>query len=269
MNSKLEEKLLQYKIENKQEMLNAVKSILKEEESKESNEQDIDLIDEAVDAILSFDGVDTDELDAEADELADKIINESGEKAVTTKPKKNKVIRIKWLIPVAVIISLLISATIVGYAMGYDVLEMTNSAFKQLKKHLWYDDGKTSIIVTDDVVEYTTYDEMLEKEGFDHLLWIQASESNCSTIKVFDFGEYKEIYCELTLSGEAVDYSIKIPQFFDVSNADPIRIGSFDVCVYEYDGIYQANFYYEGNTYTIETSSYDTLQNFIENLKEK
>ena len=131
MSSKLETKLLQYEkstpISNDDELIEAIESIISNEESVPIEERDFDLIDEAVDAILSLKKVDIEQLEDSAEKITDRYFDEiqtqRGELV-----KKTKTVRLKWLIPIAAIISLLTIITVVSYAFGYDLISMTKEA---------------------------------------------------------------------------------------------------------------------------------------------
>lgn len=275
MNSKLEEKLMQYEknnpITNKQELLQAVESILKEEESKKANKQDIDLIDEAVDIILTLNGVDIENLNRDANVLTHKILNEVHGNSSPLNLKKQKRVCLKWLIPVAAILSLLISATIVAYAMGYDVLSMTNRSFKQLKEKIWYNNNDTSIIISNDNRIYKDVEEMIEKEAFENLLWPSQIDGLKyeKDITVADYGDYLLVMCAFDFHDEIVNYSIKSLCTDSFGGETPLLIGGHEVYLCEIENMYQADIINNNNLYTVTSSKLDTIESFIKILEEK
>ncbi len=273
MNSKLEEKLMQYEkntpIKNKQELLYAVESILKEEESKKSSKRDIDLIDEAVDIILTLNGIDAENLEHDANVLTDKILNEAN-KRVTFGTTKSKKASIKWLAPIAAIISLFLSINVIAYAMGYDLISMTNDAFKQLKEKIWYSNNDSSIIKTSDNRVYKDVKEMIENESFENLLWpAQMDELKfVGDIEVIDYDNELEIICRFDRFGNAIEYNVIFPAEYNMDNLDLIKIGEYEVNVSNHENKYQANLIYKGNGYLITAQDNENLEYFIKNLKE-
>lgn len=257
-------------IENKQELLQAVELILKEEESKKTNKRDIDLIDEAVDIILTLNGIETEKLEHEANVLTDKILNDAHNKAFSLDLKKTKKVRTKWLIPVAAILSLILSINVLAYAMGYDVLSMTSEAFKQLKERIWYSNNDKSIIITDDNRVYKDVEEMIEKESFESLLWptqIDGLKPN-GDIKVTNYDNELEIFCKFDKSGKTIEYSVTMPSSYPIVDLDLIKIGQYEVAVYDYEDKYQADMIYNENGYSIIAQDKEVLEYFIKNLKE-
>lgn len=273
MHSKLEEKLMQYEknipVTDKQELLNAVEVILKEEESKKPDKQDIDLIDEAVDIILTLKGIDSEELENEADVLTDRILNEAHDKVASgaVKPRKP---RLKWLIPVAAVLSVIISVNVVAYAMGYDLLSMTSAAYKRLKEMIWYSNDDNSIIITDDNRVYKDVEEMIEKESFENLLWPSQTDEIKSdgNIEVNNYDSELVIFCRFNMAGNSIEYSVTMPSRYPMTDLDLMKIGKYDVALYDYDNKHQADMIYKGNGYTITVQNKEDLEYFIKNMEE-
>lgn len=275
MNSKLEERLTQYEqstpISSNQDLLHAVESILKEEESKKATEQNIDLIDEAIETILTLKGIDIDQLNCKADAVAAKIIDDVHKNDVTESAKRRNSVRVKWIVPIAAILFMLISATLIAYAMGYDILGMTGEAFNQLKQKIWHDNGNTSIIITDTRREYVSYEAMIENEGYANLLWPHTiAEGNyIGDICVEDYAEYREIAFSFNYGESVCEFSLCSSSENPYYNRELVQIGKLGVILSEYDKIYQAEFYYEENLYVIKASSYETLETVLNNLEVK
>ena len=127
MNSKLEEKLIEYEkkspITDERELLQAVKAVLEVESKK--TEKDTDLIDEAVDMILKLCGADTDRLALDADDLTAEILNRSRRDAEIIKYRRPKVKKHKRIILAAAAALFAVTAAMSIYAAYNSFYEET------------------------------------------------------------------------------------------------------------------------------------------------
>jgi len=278
MSSKLENKLMQYEkntpISNDNELIQAIKSIISNEEALPYDKRDFDLIEEAVEAILTLQDVDIEQLEECAEEITDAYFNEAQDDEVNlVKKSKNKPVKLKWIIPIAAILSILVAGTIAAYALGYDLIEMTKKAYSQLVEKESWKEGDHELIITSDCKEYDSLSAFMENEDVDTLLlpYDLPEEFSIDCIRVDDFGKYTEITLSLQILGESFkhDVIIKAP-FLDEYNTneeDLQMIGNYNVSYYQYDDIHQGNFVFEENHYTIRSSSYDTMKILIESLR--
>ncbi len=127
MNSKLEEKLRQYEkstpITNDTELLRALDEIITEENAKLFTDRDYELIDEAVDAILTLRGEDVEKLESLAEECTDKnIYKRAGFAQHLHNKSVFKAAKIKRLVPLVAVLVVALMTTIVAYTSGYDWL---------------------------------------------------------------------------------------------------------------------------------------------------
>ena len=200
MSSKLEEKLLEIEkenpISNDEELINAVKSIIDKEEALSVEERDFDLIDEAIEAVFLLNDVDIEHINKRAqkttDDFLEKIrtVNQSA-----VKNKKNKSFRLKWLIPIAAVVSLMIVGTVTAYAFGYNIFNMSKDAIVQLVEKVLYRQGDTDIIVTSNVKKYDDFDVFLKEEDTSQLLlpYELPKDYKIDKIRVEDYEIYKTI----------------------------------------------------------------------------
>ena len=273
MNSKLEEKLIQYDktttISTSQELLDAIDFIIDNEMARPDSEIDFDLIQEAVKTAKILRNIDIEQRKKEADAIAKEIIAEVNSQVRESKQKKARVMKKKWIIPIAAILTLIIAGSIISYALGLDFLNLPNRLFRQREKKIeYYNDNNSSYVITDDAGKYKNYDEMISKENFTDLLW-PADENYAEYITVKDYGEEMDISCAFNAEDGIVRYDIYTHQSFPVMDYKPTHIGNLDVYISEYDDVYQAEFSYKDNKYTVRTYSYEVLELFLKNLEEK
>lgn len=277
MSTKLENRLIEYEksspISNDDELIKAIKSIISSEEALSYDVRDYDLIEEAVDAVLTLQGVDIGQLDECAERITDAYFNEIQDaETKIVKNSKAKSVKLKWLIPIAAVLSILVSGTIVAYALGYDLIEITKRVYAQLIENKSYEDGDNELIITSDSKEYYSLSEFLENEEADKLLlpYDLPTEFSTDYIIVTDYDQYKKIL--FSISGGDFVHSIEIeipaPNITNSSEGSKQNIGNYTVNYYQYDNEHQAEFIHEENYYTIVSSSYNSLEKIIESLRD-
>lgn len=276
MSSELENRLLQYEksasISTDEELIKAIECILSNEESLPFEERNFDLIEEAIDAVLSLQKIDIEQLEKSAEIVTNRYFSEiQTPNAKIAKKLTSKSVKIKWLIPIAAIISILVAGTIVAYAFGYDLIEMTKKAYAQLVEKESYEEGDYALIITSDHKEYHSLSEFLDNEEIDALLlpFDLPEEFNIDSIQVYDYGEYRKISLSILNNESDINISIKTPATDVVSSNEESKqiIGNYHVNYYQYDDIHQAEFLYEGSYYIVISYSYDHLEKIIESLR--
>ncbi len=276
MSSKLEKKLLQFEktapISNDEELIKAIESIIINEESLPIEERDLDLIDEAIDSILSLKKVDIEQLDSFAEKITDKYFSKITDKSKKIS-KKSKFVKLRQVIPIVAIILILAIGSIVVYAKGYSIASITKEVYMQLVQKVWYRHGNVDIIITEDVNEYKSLEEFLDNVGDCDLLLPYNLPNSYVVDKILeeDYGEHKNISMFITHDNFTQRIKIKTPYFGDLSNVEAEHkiIGNYDVVYHEYDNVYQATFIYGDNYYVVISSSYDILTTMIKNMEEK
>ena len=275
MSSKLETKLLQYEkstpISNDDELIEAIEKIISNEESVPIEERDFDLIDEAVEAILSLKKVDIEQLEDSAEKITDRYFNEIQTQRVNfVKKNKIKSVRLKWLIPIAAIISLLTVTTAVAYAFGFDIISMTKEAYTQLVEKVFYKQGNDDLIITNDIQEYDSLFDFMNNEDYSTLILPHnlSEEYKIESVYVEDYGTYKSIALFINCHQTSHEVTILTPfdSNYDTLNRETQFIGNYEVIYSQYDGKHQGEFIYEGNYYVITSSSYEQLKIIIESM---
>ena len=190
MSSKLEEKLLEIEkenpISNDEELINAVKSIIDKEEALSVEERDFDLIDEAIEAVFLLNDVDIEHINKRAqkttDDFLEKIrtVNQSA-----VKNKKNKSFRLKWLIPIAAVVSLMIVGTVTAYAFGYNSFNMSKDAIVQLVEKVLYRQGDTDIIVTSNVKKYDDFEMRYIARYYDNKVYEMSGDLKLNVFTLY------------------------------------------------------------------------------------
>lgn len=264
MSSKLEEKLTLYEksvpVTNDEELISAVEAILDSEETLPYEQRDYDLIEEATEVVLSLQGVDIDQLKQNARTVRTKATNS----------KQTKIhFKIKWLVPLVAMISLLSIMTIgvTGWLENYHFID-----YKNLEEKKMYTDEDSDFIMTSDYIYYYSFDEFLKDDIVSEILlpYAMFDEMTVNTILVADYGEYLSVELIVNMDGDEQIISVETPRKpgYDFSSLTT-PIGNFQVWVIEYDGMYSANFEHEGGLYTFNVTSYEILENLIKCMEEQ
>lgn len=272
MSSKLENKLLQYEksapISNDSELIKAIEYIISNEESLPFEERDYDLIEEAVDAVLSLRGVDVGQLEEHAEHVTDKCFDKIQTHMIkTVKKSKAKSVKLKLLIPAAAAL-LVLAATFTSYALGVDLLSMTKEAYNKLVDKVFYKNESTDLIKTENFKEYDSLQSFMESETFSGLLLPCDYKGDC-TITFENYGSFVNITLYMEHDNTKDCIRIKSPDTIDFGGKETVLIKNYEIYFSSYDDIYQGEFSYKGNSYVITASSYDNLITVIENLEEK
>ena len=275
MISKLEQRLAEFEmtstISNDEELIKAIENIINEEEKKSSDVRDFELIDEAIDTILTLKHIDIEQLNNDSERATSRFIESINTDKKLATPSKSKIL-LKRLVHVAAVISILLAISIVSSALGFSVVEMTKKAFTQLKEKFFYTEGDRSFIITSDSTEYNSFEELIENEKFKDILYPEPLPDgySVSSIVVTDCGEFDLISAILISESNAqVKIEIQTNQSYDYSGLTLQKIGRFDIYVVQYDNLYHAEWCYENNSYIVESESYDSIKSLLENLKEK
>ena len=275
MITRLEQRLAEFEmtstISNDEELIKAIENIINEEEKKSSDIRDFELIDEAIDTILTLKHIDIEQLNNDSERATSSFIESiNADKKLATQSKSK--ILLKRLIPVAAVISILLAISIVSSALGFSVVEITKKAFTQLKEKIFYTEGDRSFIITSDSTEYNSFEELIANEKFKDILYPDPLPDgySVSSIMVTDCGEFDLISAILLSESNAeVNIEIQTNQSYDYSGLTLQKIGRFDIYVTQYDNLHHAEWCYENNSYIVKSESYDSIKSLLENLKEK
>ncbi len=277
MNSKLELKLIEYgksiPVTNDAELISALDSIIEAEEQLDFENRDYDLIDEAVEMILSLQNVNVDALDEKAVNISDRYFEEiKADK--TIEPEKNikkyKSVRIKWLIPVAAVMSLLVTGVLVAYACGYSVISMSKEIYESFIENIIHKKDEQELVITEGYKDYANIEELREAEP-DVLLPISfIKQCNVDAINTVDNVECTDINIVFSYNGEPCEILIITPDMYDFDESlATTEIGNYSVLYVQYDNIHQFEFVNNNAYYTITANSYETLTKIIKSLEGK
>ncbi len=274
MVSKLEQKLTQYekstKISNDKELIDAIEWLLSEQDALPYEERDYDLIEEALDTLLRLQGLDVEDIDRSSLQWTVAYLDgvNTQKRATLDKPARRRRIKTKWIFPLVAVLTLLLSATVAAYAYGLDLVSMTADMIERLPLKTWIHNNDKDLIVSQDGSEYASLDEFALAEDISELLIpkVFPEGSALKSILVTDFGEYKDIRFLMIPGSTISSFSIQNPGKFE-TELEMVAIGNHHVYMYNYDGIYGAEFEFQGGFYSIEASSYDALEEIILGLE--
>ena len=276
MNSKLEEKLIQYDkttaISTSQELLDAIDYIIDNEMALPDNEVDVDLIKEATETAKILRNVDIEQRKKEADAIAKEIIAEVNSQNVPPKQKTKRHLKKRWILPIAAITTLIIASAVVSYSFDGNEQNGSKRSYTQSRKNVILYGDDASVHISDDTRVYKDFDEMIGKENVTELLWPSDLDSmrHIDDIVVSKYDWITQIFCLFNIGETKVEYFVYAGGPWSPEPEQyPVAIGGFDVCVSEYDETYQADFKYKNSMYTVKADTYEVLESFIKSLEEK
>ena len=180
---------------------------------------------------------------------------------------KTRGVRWKLIVPIAAAIVLLASLAAVTFAGGGRILDWTNDDWKSVEPGEKLVDGSYEAEKAKDHREYGEFEALLAAEGVDGVL--APKDGEVADVLVIEFGEYRRITAKVTdESGRVYDYEAQCPSQTETINAELTKVGGFDVSLSNYDGVYQAEFIWDGVRYIIGTDDPDALTAFVASLGE-
>lgn len=271
MISLLEKRLfhMEKAITNDEELRTALTDII--ENTEPHDDADIEFISEAMELLLYIDGDDSEELCEAADAWSDNYLANRKRDLKPEAKKKRKTIRIKWLIPVAALLTLLLATMMVSYATGGDVWVLTKEAYSALTKKVeHFLDGNSSLIITTDYGYYNSLEEMAEKEDLNGALLPKDLPEEYAIDKIYfaDLGDEKRIYIHISMEGNrSINIDIDLSHQANYAQERLTEVCGFMVCETHYDNIYQVEFDYGENFYRISANSREDLIAVVESMK--
>ncbi len=283
--SKLERKLSKYEKKNPcrsdADIAKAICSVIDRERRKRFVKPDEELIAEAVDALLLLSGENKTALSEGAKTVRDRALSAADalQSAEDGKERERSRVRLKWIIPVAVAVSLLAgAAAVVAYryvppAKDYKKYMEEMAPFETAKVGELYtlEDGKeiikgprTNVNRTETLEEL---DDLMDTPGL--LLPYELPEG--FSVRIDNYANLKQCKsAELTISdGERLS-----SVYIETNGSWGVelefqRIGKYDVYVMELDGVYRGEFIYRGNWYLVEAATEEALNAIINSLEER
>ena len=260
----------------------ALCSIIEAERAKKFRRADEELISEAVDALLLLSDADEDEISDSVEKVRKRTLARAAELAAPRLSEKGLPRSAKWLIPIAVIISLIaaagsVSADLKRYEPGTWNERIPSFEAEKREKtgvEVTLEDGTTVIkslpIDADDMPE--TLDELYDAMDNEDLLLPFALPDGYG-VKIVSYGDcviFKD--AELLIIGDKGPISVDITT--DRSWAVEMefeRIGEYDVVVsfVEEENQYYATTIYKGIRYHIITSDKENVYTILNSLEER
>lgn len=240
------------------------------EETEPKTDADVALIDEAVEMLLELENVDVDELEQSSKAWGEKYKREHkfGSVIKVKKNKNRKSIKIKWLMPVAALLSILCITAIVSCAAGVDVWQITKEAYINITEKIEQLINGSSVVSTKDRGDYDSLEEMAEKEGLkDVLLPVNLNEGySLDRIHVGDYGDKKRITIDIGCQEESGKILITTSYSANFNEKILVDFEGYKVYQTQYDNIYQIEFDCDENHYKIKASNHDDLIMIIKSL---
>lgn len=257
-------------VNNDSELLKALDEIIEEELAKAEEERDFDLVDEAIQLSLYLQNKDVDAINAYASEIADSFCkNVLDDNRKKTENKRRKSVKLRWLIPIAAAISILVSGSLIAYAFGFDVISLTKEALMNMKEKQRYKEGNVEIVMTSDTQVFETVEDFEEANLFPSVVLPHDffAEHPIKMITVYDYGDETE--ATFTFKDKQLYLSVTSGERFSDIQSNTINIGGFDVVVTDYEGIFQGEFQHDKYSYLVNAPSVGTLTEIIKDMKEK
>ena len=276
MSQKLEDRLHLYErdhpIRDDQELISALEGILEEQDELPVENRDFDLISEATDAILHLRGYSDEQLS----NLANKAVSSVKTRVTsphessscrTTKPRHHAIIR--WLVSIAVILSIATVAVFASPTNRYAVSEMTHRIFGALSPKTIYHEDNIDLVFTNDIQHYDSFEELSEafnrslllpfdfEKDFQDLTITYSNYDTTFYISI-DFN-YHQAPCHLTIKNQ------------QQSNTEVLeyntRIGERDVALFDCGDYWMVVWTHDQVVYQIESENIDSLTSIIESMR--
>lgn len=276
MNSKLEKKLRQYEkstpITNDHELMGVLEYIIAEENKKSANDRDYDIIDEAIDAVLTLRGDNVEALEAHAAECTGKYIGKVKKTTAQISPKTLfSTVKIKRLIPIVAVLTVIFMTTIVSYTSGYDWF---TDAFNRVK-HTF--DENERALSAGDYYEFSSIEELSSISEYEGLLLpsklpegfsykrISAQKARAKVEKN-TFIDYTVVSIITTKENSWQEVSVKSSAVSDTVEGELARIGGFNLIYYREGNRHCGTFESDGYTYTVSAATLVELNRLLYSL---
>lgn len=276
MDRKLEDKLSLYEksspINNDRELIDVLEDIIDKENARPAAERDFDLIDEAVEMLLTLKGTDVASLDSIAEKLSEHYVEEIKAEAFTSKNRKINAKRLFKIIPIAAVIALFVSTSLAAGAAGYDFF---GEALDWIKAKIY---GSGDVGTVGSFNEYDTLEELASAAEYSYALLPTELPEGYTVTKITAqtsyveeskdrFRVYRMIDVRMLYDGKLQTLSIEDAAESNTPAGSTEQIGSYSVSVMSSVDRCTGSFIHEGNVYTFTASSRDNLESMICSLK--
>ncbi len=269
MSSKLEEYLnnCSKTISNDQDLIAFLQSIIDAEESKPYEIRDYELIDEATETLLELGSIDIEQLEKNANCISQKLYSRILDSESRNKTKRTKM---KWIIPIAAILSALIIGSVIAYAFGFDILSMSRKQYQSLAEDTWHNDENKSLIITQNHSEFSSYEEIATISEFKGILYCEVIPDNyyLTSIEVTKYDQQISVEAYYDSDSGSIYFLTELNTACSFDGREPVKIGFLDVFFTEYDDIVQVEWTYNNCYYVLQVKDEKIAIDFINHLKE-
>ena len=189
--------------------------------------------------------------------------------------KKNHRLLFKVFIPIAAVFSALVLtlsavATANGTTLG-KFLSENYQKISRMSKGEKYEDGGITVIKASGKTTYRSVDDFLDQENL-NILFPQPLPSGIS-IEFIQIDHLNETHTIIAFLFEGKDIQMTVRNTYQMKyNAaeysDKMTVGDITYYVYPSDNSFLISAQYNGYEYTLESSNFDLLKQFITNMKE-
>ena len=160
--------------------------------------------------LLELENVDMDMLEQSSKAWGERYKAEHKFSSENKAKKNRKAIKIKWLIPVAALMSILCITVVVSYGSGIDVWNITKEAYCNLTEKIEYLINGSSVTSTSDYRKYQSLNDLIEHENISGILLpiSMPEEYEVNNISYDDLDKIKRINMDVFL------YDKKISSIF-------------------------------------------------------
>lgn len=260
-----------------QEIIEKLRVIIDLEESKPLAERDVDLITECVDYLMELEqGVELTQEELEEEKQKIYAYNKN-----LNKPAKR--LKFKGLLVAACFVILMLLANFAAMACGIDTISILKEWGHRIVEMFEGEKAEykgITIINEGESISYSSNEEFVNKENL-NILYPTKLPENIQIIQIAVSGSYDSNY----------NYSSEFRRVFYVTNNNNTNIivntnpnvsrdflenpnlkietiGSYECYIDCFDNLIQCTFIYNDITYTVKTTTHDSLVTIITNLKE-
>lgn len=260
-----------------QEIIEKLRAIIDLEESKPLAERDVDLITECVDYLMELEqGVELTQEELEEEKQKIYAYNKN-----LNKPAKR--LKFKGLLVAACFVILMLLANFAAMACGIDTISILKEWGHRIVEMFEGEKAEykgITIINEGESISYSSNEEFVNKENL-NILYPTKLPENIQIIQIAVSGSYDSNY----------NYSSEFRRVFYVTNNNNTNIivntnpnvsrdflenpnlkietiGSYECYIDCFDNLIQCTFIYNDITYTVKTTTHDSLVTIITNLKE-
>lgn len=260
-----------------QEIIEKLRVIIDLEESKPLAERDVDLITECVDYLMELEqGVELTQEELEEEKQKIYAYNKN-----LNKPAKR--LKFKGLLVAACVVILMLLANFAAMACGIDTISILKEWGHRIVEMFEGEKAEykgITIINEGESISYSSNEEFVNKENL-NILYPTKLPENIQIIQIAVSGSYDSNY----------NYSSEFRRVFYVTNNNNTNIivntnpnvsrdflenpnlkietiGSYECYIDCFDNLIQCTFIYNDITYTVKTTTHDSLVTIITNLKE-